>query len=68
VTKIGELGTTQAATSNRRTLRRNTSNLTKEYRHLTFEIGLVFFRTTMWTFCGAACNCFENKAEIMTES
>jgi hypothetical protein len=25
VTKIGELGTTQAATSNRRTLRRNTS-------------------------------------------
>jgi hypothetical protein len=27
VTKIGELGTTQAATSNRRTLRRNTSVL-----------------------------------------
>jgi hypothetical protein len=25
VTKIGELGTTQAATSNRRTLRRNTT-------------------------------------------
>jgi hypothetical protein len=36
VTKIGELGTTQAATSNRRTLRRNivtavkTSNLTRK--------------------------------------
>jgi hypothetical protein len=27
VTKIGELGTTQAATSNRRTLRRNTSSV-----------------------------------------
>jgi hypothetical protein len=27
VTKIGELGTTQAATSNRRTLRRNTKFL-----------------------------------------
>jgi hypothetical protein len=26
VTKIGELGTTQAATSNRRTLRRNTNS------------------------------------------
>jgi hypothetical protein len=32
VTKIGELGTTQAATSNRRTLRRNTSVLTRATR------------------------------------
>jgi hypothetical protein len=29
VTKIGELGTTQAATSNRRTLRRNTKRATR---------------------------------------
>jgi hypothetical protein len=29
VTKIGELGTTQAATSNRRTLRRNTNRRTR---------------------------------------
>jgi hypothetical protein len=29
VTKIGELGTTQAATSNRRTLRRNTKYLVR---------------------------------------
>jgi hypothetical protein len=29
VTKIGELGTTQAATSNRRTLKRNTRNIQK---------------------------------------
>jgi hypothetical protein len=31
VTRIGELGTTQAATSNRRTLRRNTNILQKIY-------------------------------------
>jgi hypothetical protein len=33
VTRIGELGTTLAATSNRRTLRRNTSVLTRATRH-----------------------------------
>jgi hypothetical protein len=32
VTKIGELGTTQAATGNRRTLRRNTKVLTRAIR------------------------------------
>jgi hypothetical protein len=30
VTKIGELGTTQAATSNRRTLRRNTNGISSQ--------------------------------------
>jgi hypothetical protein len=36
VTKIGELGTTQAATSNRRTLRRNTN-----YSQLTSVIFII---------------------------
>jgi hypothetical protein len=35
VTKIGELGTTQAATSNRRTLRRNTKYFSSETSVLT---------------------------------
>jgi hypothetical protein len=34
VTKIGELGTTQAATSNRRTLRRNTKGFLRSVRQL----------------------------------
>jgi hypothetical protein len=34
VTRIGELGTTLAVTSNRRTLRRNTSNRTRKYRFM----------------------------------
>jgi DNA-binding TFAR19-related protein (PDSD5 family) len=39
VTRIGELGTTLAATSNRRTLRRNTktSNLTERFKYNSFE-------------------------------
>jgi hypothetical protein len=34
-TKIGELGTTQAATSNRRTLRKNTTVFLRSVRRLT---------------------------------
>jgi hypothetical protein len=34
VTKIGELGTTQAATSNRRTLRRNRNNPEDTIHHI----------------------------------
>jgi hypothetical protein len=46
VTKIGELGTTQAATSNRRTLRRNfsseTSVLTSVTRHNILEDAIIY--------------------------
>jgi hypothetical protein len=38
VTRIGELGTTQAATSNRRTLRRNTTSLSFQISHQTISM------------------------------
>jgi hypothetical protein len=40
VTKIGALGTTQAATSNRRTLRRNTKFEAMKYKAVRFSFNL----------------------------
>jgi hypothetical protein len=49
VTKIGELGTTQAATSNRRTLRRNTKWFLQEPHGVTTQKTPFFIVTAVKT-------------------
>jgi hypothetical protein len=49
VTKIGEPGTTQAATSNRRTLRRNTKLLLQEPQGITTQKTPFFIVTAVKT-------------------
>jgi hypothetical protein len=68
VTKIGELGTTQAATSNRRTLRRNTKFLQESHGATTqktpfFILNILFLCAyhENKTSIGIAPKSFENK-------